>query len=39
MLHGTVVYQNHRVVTARAWLFLVERIAPDRWDLIGGAEH
>jgi small multidrug resistance family-3 protein len=30
-------YGGIYVVTALAWLLLVQRIAPDRWDLIGGA--
>jgi small multidrug resistance family-3 protein len=30
-------YGGIYVVTALAWLFSVERIVPDRWDLIGGA--
>lgn len=30
-------YGGVYVVTALAWLFLVQRIVPDRWDLIGGA--
>lgn len=30
-------YGGVYVVVALGWLFLVQRIVPDRWDLIGGA--
>ena len=30
-------YGGIYIVVALAWLFLVQRIIPDRWDLIGGA--
>lgn len=30
-------YGGVYVVIALAWLLLVQRITPDRWDLIGGA--
>ncbi|MBI2295806.1 MAG: YnfA family protein [Betaproteobacteria bacterium] len=30
-------YGGIYIVVALAWLFLVQRIVPDRWDLIGGA--
>lgn len=30
-------YGGLYIVVALAWLFLVQRIVPDRWDLIGGA--
>ena len=30
-------YGGIYIVVALAWLLTVERIAPDRWDLIGGA--
>lgn len=30
-------YGGIYIVVALGWLFLVQRIVPDRWDLIGGA--
>ena len=30
-------YGGIYIVVALAWLFLVQRIVPDRWDLVGGA--
>ncbi len=30
-------YGGVYIVIALAWLFIVQRIVPDRWDLIGGA--
>ena len=30
-------YGGIYIVVALAWLFAIERIIPDRWDLIGGA--
>ncbi len=30
-------YGGIYIVVALAWLFVVQRVAPDRWDLIGGA--
>lgn len=30
-------YGGIYIVVALAWLFLVQRVVPDRWDLIGGA--
>ena len=30
-------YGGIYIVVALAWLFAVQRIIPDRWDLIGGA--
>ena len=30
-------YGGVYIVVALGWLFLVQRIVPDRWDLIGGA--
>jgi small multidrug resistance family-3 protein len=30
-------YGGVYVVVALAWLFLVQRVVPDRWDLLGGA--
>ena len=30
-------YGGVYIVVALGWLFLVQRIDPDRWDLIGGA--
>lgn len=30
-------YGGVYIVVALSWLFLVQRIVPDRWDLIGGA--
>jgi drug/metabolite transporter superfamily protein YnfA len=30
-------YGGIYIVVALAWLLTVERIVPDRWDLIGGA--
>jgi small multidrug resistance family-3 protein len=30
-------YGGVYIVVALAWLFLVQGVAPDRWDLIGGA--
>ena len=29
-------YGGIYIVVALAWLFIVQRIVPDRWDLIGG---
>lgn len=30
-------YGGVYVLVALAWLFVVQRIVPDRWDLVGGA--
>lgn len=30
-------YGGIYIVVALGWLFLVQRVVPDRWDLIGGA--